>query len=108
MSRRVVILNVAKSDFMEIKSYVKAHFGEIVWAGVNQELKSTIQNIGSNPESGKAIEELRELGPENFRIRLAGQTRIIYEYDEKEVLIHMFIHTRRDFRTHLLKRLFNL
>ena len=108
MNRKVIILNVAKSDFREIKSYVKAQFGENIWKEVNQEFKSTIRNIGLNAEAGKMIEELAELGQGNFRTRLVRQTKIVYEYDEKEVLIHMFIHAKRDFKTHLLKRLFNM
>jgi len=108
MNRKVIILNVAKSDFKEIKSYVKAQFGENIWKKVNQEFQSTIRNIGLNAEAGKRIEELGELGQDNFRTRLVRQTEIVYEYDEKEALIHMFIHAKRDFRTHLLKRLFNI
>ena len=108
MSRKVVILNVAKPDFREIKTYVNSQFGEAVWNDVNEEFKSTINNIGLNPKAGKEIEELKELGQENFRTRLVRQTRIIYEYDDREVLVHMFIHTKRDFRTHLMKRLFNV
>ncbi|MCL2298496.1 MAG: type II toxin-antitoxin system RelE/ParE family toxin [Proteobacteria bacterium] len=108
MSRKVIILNSAQSDFGEIRAYVKAQFGEDVWKEVYQEFKSTIGNIGWSPESGKTIEELSELGQDNFRIRLVRQTRIVYEYNEKEVLIYMFIHTRQDFRTHLLKHLLGL
>ena len=108
MSRKVVILNVAKPDFREIKTYVKSQFGEAVWNDVNEEFKSTIDNIGLNPEAGKEVEELKELGQENFRTRLVRQTKIVYEYDDKEVLVHMFIHSKRDFRTHLMKRLFNI
>jgi plasmid stabilization system protein ParE len=108
MSRKVIILNVAKSDFREIKDYIKAQFGEDVWKEVYQEFKNTIRSIGLNPESGKKIEELCELGQDNFRIRLVRQTKIVYEFDEKKALVYMFIHSKRDFRTHLLKRLFGI
>lgn len=108
MSRKVIILNVAKPDFREIKTYVKSQFGKTVWNDVNEEFKATVNNIGLNPEAGKEVEELKDLGQENFRTRLVRQTRIVYEYDDKEVLVHMFIHTKRDFRTHLMKRLFNV
>ena len=107
MTRKVVILNVAKPDFREIKTYVKSQFGDAVWNDVNAELKTTITNIALNPEAGKEVEELRELGQGNFRTRLVRQTRIVYEYDDKEVLIYMFIHAKRDFRAHLMRRLFN-
>lgn len=108
MSRKVVILNVAKPDFREIRTHVQSQFGEAVWNDVNEELKTTINNIGLNPAAGKEVEELKELGQENFRMQLVRQTRMVYEYDDKEVVVHMFIHTRRDFRTHLMTRLFNV
>jgi len=108
MSHKVIILDVAKPDFRDIKSYVKLNFGDNVWNEVNQEFKDTIKAIGLNPEAGKTIEELNELGEGNFRQRLVRQTRIIYEYDDKQVLVHMFLHTKRDFRTHLMKRMFKI
>jgi toxin ParE1/3/4 len=108
MTRNVVILNVAKPDFRGIKAYVKSQFGEVVLNEFNREFKDTINNIGLNREAGNEIEELKELGEEKFRSRLVRQTRIVYEFDDKEVLVHMFIHTRRDFRDQLLQRLFNV
>lgn len=107
MSRKVIILNSARHEFGEIKNYVLTQFGTAVWNGVFEEFRATIDNIGLYPSAGTEILELKELGQDNFRIRLVRQTRIVYEYDDKEVLIHMFIHTMRDCRTHLLKRLFN-
>lgn len=107
MTRKVIILDVAKPDFKEIKNYVKNQFGETVWNEVNQEFKATISNIGLSPEAGKVIEDLNDLGEGNVRLRLVRQTRIVYEYDDKQVLVHMFVHTKRDFRTHLIKRMFS-
>jgi toxin ParE1/3/4 len=105
MGRKLIILDAAKPEFREIKNYVVAQFGDTIWQEVNQEFKATITNIGLHPEAGKEIVELQEIGETKFRLRLVRQTRIVYEYDENKVLIHMFIHTKRDFRTHLLKRL---
>ncbi|MFC0135716.1 hypothetical protein CR105_00140 [Massilia eurypsychrophila] len=108
MIRQVIILNVAKADFREIRTHVKSHFGDAVWNEVNQELKATIDSIALNAEAGKEAEELKELGQGNFRTSLVRQTRIVYEYDDKEVLVHMFIHTKRDFRAQLMRRLFSV
>lgn len=105
MRRKVIILDAAKPDFQEIKTYVLSQFGKEIWNQVFEEFKNTINDIGLYPEAGAEIDELKELFQEPFRIRLVRQTRIVYEYDDKEVLIHMFIHTMRDFRAHLLKRL---
>lgn len=108
MSHKVIVLDIAKPDFREIRSYVKKDFGDNVWNEVNQEFKDMLKNIGNSPASGRQIDELLEVGINNFRFRLVRQTKIIYEYNDTEVLVHMFIHTSRDFRTHLMKRLLNI
>ena len=104
MSRTVHILDVAKPDFRDIQRYVKTRFGESVWNEVNQEFKQTIREIGEHPESGAYLAELQTLGLDHFRQRLVRQTRVIYEFDDQQVLIHMFLHTRRNFRNHLQQR----
>ncbi|WP_374553403.1 type II toxin-antitoxin system RelE/ParE family toxin [Aquitalea pelogenes] len=105
MTRKVIILDIAKADFREIRKYVKREFGDNVWEEVNQEFKNTIQEIGNNPEIGSFIEELENLGLNEFRKTLVRQSRVIYEFDDEKVIVHMFIHTRQDFRTHLEKRI---
>lgn len=105
MSHRIIILDVAKPDFRQIRAYVKAQFGEEVWGEVNLEFKAVIKNIGLNPQAGRGIDELADLGEDRFRFRLVRQTKIVYEYDESNVLIHMFIHSRQDFRAYLMRRL---
>lgn len=108
MSHKVIILDVAKPDFRLVRTYVKTHFGEVVWSEVNLEFKAMMKAIGLNPQAGRQIDELAELGLKNFRFRLVRQTKIVYEYDDDEVLIHLFIHTKQDFRTHLMKRLLGM
>lgn len=107
MPRRIVILDSAKVEFKDIKKHVKKEFGDPVWNAVNAEYKNAFALIKNNPEIGSYIDELKELGITNVRYALVRQTRVVYEFDESVVLIHMLIHTRRDFRTHLFKRLFN-
>ena len=108
MQRRVVILDSAKQEFQDIKAYVKRDFGAAVWNTVNAEYKAMALRIGSEPQAGHPIDELQALGIGNIRYALVRQTRVVYEFDERMVVIHMFIGTRRDFRSHLFKRLFNL
>lgn len=106
MTRNAIILHGAKADFREIKKYVKKQFGDLIWSEVNQEFKDTIQRLCANPLFGTHIDELDPFGYENYRKALVRQTRVIYEFDSQQVIIHMFIHTKRDFKTHLEKRLF--
>ena len=105
MTRRAVVLDGAKADFREIKKRVRQRFGDLVWADVNQEFKDTIRHITANPLLGTRVEELGELGYDNFRKTLVRQTRVIYEFDTQLLIVHMFVHTKRDFKTHLEKRL---
>lgn len=44
------------------------------------------------------------MGLPHFRKRLLRQTRVIDEFDDQTVVVHLFIHTRRHFRTHLQPR----
>ena len=105
MTRTAVILNGAKADFREIKKYVKQQFGDAVWSEVNQEFKDTIRRVTTIPLLGTHIEELGLLGFDNFRKTSVRQTRVVYEFDNQQLIVHMFIHAKRDFRTHLEKRL---
>lgn len=105
MPRRIVIPESAQEEFKDLKQYVKRDFGAAIWNAVNAEYKSAIHRIKRFPEAGSPVEELRELGMLNVRSTLVRQTRIVYEFDDEWVIIHMFIATRRDFRTHLMRRL---
>ncbi|NML27861.1 type II toxin-antitoxin system RelE/ParE family toxin [Zoogloea dura] len=107
MPRRIVILDSAKEEFRDIKKHVLKEFGDSVWNDVSAEYRESFKAIRISPEIGSHIDELKELGIANVRCTLVRQTRVVYEFDEHMVLIHMFIHTRRDFRTHLFKRLIN-
>lgn len=107
MSRRIVILDSAKEEFKDIKKYVKREFGDAVWNSVNAEYKDAFKLIKENPQIGSCIDELKALGITNVKVALVRQTRIVYEFDETLIIVHMFIGTRRDFRSHLLKRLFS-
>ena len=105
VANKIVILDSAKEEFKDIKTYVKKEFGDSVWNTVNAEYKAAIQRVKETPQIGSTIDELKDLGITNVRSTLVRQTKIVYEFDETQILVHMFIHTKRDFRTHLFKRL---
>lgn len=107
MPRNFVILDSAKEEFRDIKKYVKKDFSDLIWNKVNAEYKAAFKLIQSNPNSGSSIEELKELGITNVKYKLVRQTRIVYEFDDELISVHMFISTKRDFMAHLLKRLLN-
>lgn len=105
VASKTIILDSAKEEFKEIKRYVKKEFGDSVWSIVNAEYKEAIQRIKNNPQISSTIDELKDLGITNVRYTFVRQTRIVYEFDDDLVFFHMFIHTKRDFRAHLFKRL---
>lgn len=105
MARKAVILEGAQADFKAIKGYVKGKFGKDVWKAANKEFKSTTKRAATHPESGVQLEELAQFGFSNFRKILVRQTWIVYEYDDDFLIVYMFIHTKRDFRTHLINRM---
>lgn len=105
MTRHAVILDGAKADFREIREYVRRQFGDAVWQQVNQEFKDTIKAVTANPMLSTQIEELVALGYDQFRQTLVRQTRVIFEFTSTQVIVHLFVHTKRDFKTHLEKRL---
>ena len=107
MTRNAIILDGAKADFREIKASIKRQFGDLVWSEVNQEFKTAVSRISVNPMLGTSVEELAGLGYENFRKTLVRQTRIVYEFNSKQLIIHLFIHTKRDFKTQLEQRIFS-
>lgn len=104
MTRKAVILDGAKADFQETKGYVKEKFGDATWQQVHQDFKAAVKRLSANPEFGVPLEELKQFGFANFRKSLVGQTWIVYEYDDSLLIVHMFINTKRDFRTHLINR----
>lgn len=106
--RKIFILESAKEEFKDIKKYVRQEFGDEVWRAVHVQFKQSFQLIQDKPTLGSSIDLLAELGVHNIRYVLVRQTKIVYEFDDDKVLIHMFINTRRDFRAHLLQRLLRL
>lgn len=105
MTRKIVIIESAKEEFKDIKIYVKRQFGGSTWNTVNAEFKAAFERIKQNPEVGSHIDELKELGITNIKYMLVRQTKVVYEFDDTFVLVHVLINTKRDFRTHLFKRL---
>jgi toxin ParE1/3/4 len=104
VSFKFIVLDSAKEEFKDIQKYIKRDFGNLIWNEVNAEYKAAFKLIKNNPQSGSSIEELKEIGVTNIKYSLVRQTRIVYEFDSEVILIHMFINTRRDFLTHLMKR----
>ncbi|KMN15943.1 hypothetical protein TU86_04115 [Pseudomonas weihenstephanensis] len=104
MTRQFIITENAKKDLSEIKSYVTKEFGKSTWKKAHAEYAAEFKKIRDKPEAGKIVDELKDLGINHILYRLVRQTKIVYEFNESKIIIQLLINTRRDFRSHLLKR----
>ncbi|MGB7510815.1 MAG: type II toxin-antitoxin system RelE/ParE family toxin [Pelodictyon phaeoclathratiforme] len=105
MAHSVFIPDCAKDDYREIRKYVNRKFGKAVRDSSDQQYKEILKDIGEFPYAGFVPEEAVKLGLQGIRERLVGQTRVIYEVGVRDVYVHMFVSTRRDFMTMLTDRL---
>ena len=105
MNCKVNVLEFAKEDYRAIRKKVKSKFGAKVWEEVDAEFKNILSQIGQMPLSGLVPDEMRAIGLTDYRQRLVGQTRVIYQIKGEQVYVHLFIDTSRDFSSILHQRL---
>eukprot|EP01031_Cornospumella_fuschlensis_P022633 gene22633-27602_t len=88
----------AKMVVMDIAEYERQQetFALLKWVPLGQkELAQRRRWINSHETAHPKLEELRALGLPHFRQRLLRQTRVIDEFDDQTVVVHLFIHTRQ-------------
>ena len=108
MSLKVVILNSAKQDLKELRSYVLARFSDSVWSDTSMQLKKAMQLLAVAPYAGAVPEEIEMLNLNEYRQVVSGKIRIIYEIRQELVFIHAIIDVRRDMVSQLTKRLLHI
>lgn len=101
----VKILDSAKSDLKSLREKTTLKFGNSVWLELSQKFKDAFAIISVFPLIGLIPEEVEMLGIRNIRQILVNQTRVIYQTNETDIYIHMFVDTKRDFETVLYERL---
>jgi len=107
VAHSVFILDSAKSDYREIRKYVRHKFGAQVWMDSEQKYRDVLRDIGEFPFAGCVPDEAFALGLQGIRERLVGRTRVIYDVGEQNVYVSMFVSIRRDFMKMLTDRLLN-
>lgn len=108
MSLKVVILNSAKQDLKEQRSYVVARLSDSVWSDTSMQLKKAMQLLSVTPYAGAVPEEIETLNLSEYRQIVSGKNRIIYEIRQEFVFIHAVIDVRRDMVSLLTKRLLRI
>ena len=102
---RVVILDSAEQDLMDLRSYVVKNFSQATWLKTYSKLKESIRNLATFPLLGAVPPELETLNLNQYRQIVSGMNRIIYEPRTDAVYIYMIIDTRRDLESLLMRRL---
>eukprot|EP01032_Pedospumella_encystans_P010801 gene10801-12596_t len=83
----------AKMVVMDIAEYERQQetFALLKWVPLGQkELAQRRRWINSHETAHPKLEELRALGLPHFRQRLLRQTRVIDEFDDQTVVVHLF------------------
>ena len=104
-TRKVVVLQSAKSDYRKIKSYVTQKFGTEAWLVINDEWQTKINKLAAAPELGSNISELDGTGFTELRKYQYKNAYAFYHTSEALLTIYMFIPSMCDFRRHLMDRL---
>jgi plasmid stabilization system protein ParE len=108
MNFRIVILNSAKQDLKELKTYIINNFSAKTWRTTYTRIKEATRNLQKFPQTGSIPEEFLSLNLTQYRQILSGMNRIIYEVRQKVIYIHIIVDTRRDMNTLLTQRLLRI
>lgn len=102
---KVVILDSAKTDIRELKSYVINNFGAAAWLTTYGTIKQAFGMAQQHPKAGKTLPELDTLNIATYRQVLAGLNRVIYELRADAAYVHVVCDSRRALQGLLTRRL---
>ena len=102
---KLVFLQAATQDLMELRRYIVKVFGKATWLASFAKIKTATSLIRENPLKGNIPDELQTLNITTYRQILVGMNRIIYEPRAETVYIHIVCDSRRDLAGLLMRRL---
>lgn len=102
---KTVILNAAKNDLHQLRSYILKNFSADVWQATYAKLKESIRNLSAFPYLGAIPQELDDIQIRQYRQLICGMNRIIYEVRGETLYVHVIVDTRRDLSALLMRRL---
>jgi len=105
MSVRIVFLRSAEQDLKVLRAYIVRNFGHSVWQACYSKIKDAVTGLKDFPLCGSMPDELQSLSLTQYRQVISGMNRIIYEYRQGTVYIHVVCDTRKDMLTLLRERL---
>lgn len=103
---RIVVLKSAQADFNELRSDFQARHAAAQCEQFTSDFRQLFADLKTYPDSGTPVEAAREVGMD-VQQRLCAEIRVVYHHDRAHdtVYIRMFLPTRRDFLSHLTRRI---
>lgn len=102
---KVYFLAGAEEDLKDLRRYLLHVFGEGAWRESYARIKEAIGLLQKTPKIGSIPEELIDLQFGHYRQVVSGKNRILYEFREEALYIHIICDVRRDMRALLARRL---
>lgn len=109
MSRRyrTIISRYAEDDLIEILEYYNARNGMYSQKFLSA-FEKKIEELKEFPERGRTVPELEKQNILEYRELIEGNYRIIYAVENKNVIIHAIIDSRRNLDELLVKKLLRM
>src|SRR5271170_7657858 len=106
MRYKVIFLNSAEHDLIDLRAYILNNFSTEVWLTTYTNIKKVVRNLQKFPFAGSTLpEKIKKLNLTQYRQILSGMNRIIYEVRQDTIYIHIIVDARRDFNALLMRRL---
>ena len=104
---KTVISRYAEDDLVEIIEYYHVK-NEIYSQKLLIALEKRVEELKEYPERGRVVPELEKQNILEYRELIEGNYRIIYAIEDKNVIIHTIIDSRRNIDELLIKKLLRM
>ena len=101
---RIRWAEAALQDVEFILDYIVAHDGPVAATHVYELIVNRVEKLALNPERGRVVPEIREIGIIDFRELIEKPYRICYRVNVREVVIVSVLDGRRDLERILIDR----
>ncbi len=101
---RIRWAQAALQDVESILDYIVAHDGHVAATRVFDLIVNRAEQLVENPQRGRVVPEIREIGIVDFRELIERPFRICYRVYSREVVIVSVLDGRRDLERILIDR----
>ncbi len=105
MNYRVIVIDDAEEDLVEIYTYIFTHDSRKSAEYVLDEIEKVCESLEHMPQRGHVPPELYRINVTNFLELHFKPYRVIYEIEGNKVFVHCIVDGRRDLQELLAKRL---